>query len=89
MDPFITIALALAVINATVTVFVLRSASLQRRQKLAQCSIVWLVPALGAIVVAIFLSSNREPPHRRTLHTRNEEDYPGVNLYPPHGPSDS
>jgi len=89
MKPIVAVVLALAVINATVTVLVLRSVSLLRTQKLAQCLIVWLVPVLGAIVVAIFLSSNREPsPHRRTHHTRGEEDYPGVNLYPPHGPSD-
>ena len=88
MEPIIAIALALAVVNATVTVFVMRSTSLLRPQKFAQCLIVWLVPVLGAIVVAIFLASNQEPPHRQAHHERNREDYPGVNLYPPHGPSD-
>jgi hypothetical protein len=88
MDPIVAITLALAVVNATVSGFAMRSASLLRSQKLAQCLVIWAVPLLGAIVVAIFLVSNREPPHRQTHHTRNEEDYPGVNLSPPHGPSD-
>ena len=88
MEPIVAITLALAVINATATFFVLSSESLLRSQKLAQCLFIWAVPMLGAIVVAIFLVSNREPPHRQAHHMRNEEDYPGVNLYPPHGSSD-
>lgn len=80
--------LALTVINIAVTAYVVRSAFLLRKQKLAQCLLVWLVPVFGALIVAIFLYSNREAPRMETRHTRNEEDYPGVNLHSPHGPSD-
>ena len=88
MEAIIGTLLALAVINVAVTAFVIRAASLLRTQKFAQCLLIWLLPIFGAIVVAIFLYSNREMRHLETRHIRNEEDYPGVNLYPPHGPSD-
>jgi hypothetical protein len=81
--------LALAVLNVAVTAFLVRAESSLRKQKFAQCLLVWLVPIFGAMVVAVVLYSNRETPHAKTRHIRNEEDYPGVNLYPPHGPSDS
>jgi hypothetical protein len=88
MEAIIGALLALVAINVAVTAFVVSAASLLRKQKFAQCLLIWLLPILGAIVVAIFLYSNRETRPMETRHVRNEEDYPGVNLYPPHGPSD-
>jgi hypothetical protein len=88
MDAMIGTVLAVAVINVAVTACVIRAISLSPKQKLAQCLLVWLVPMFGALVVAIFLYSNRETPNLETRHIRNDEDSPGVNLYPPNGPSD-
>lgn len=88
MHTVLEIALALAAVNLVVTACVIRAASLLPRQKLAQCLLIWLVPVFGAIVVSIFLYSTRDKRDMETRHIRNDEDYPGVNLYPPHGPSD-
>jgi hypothetical protein len=88
MEVVVGTVLALAALNVGVSAFVIRATSLLRKQKLAQCLLIWLVPFFGAVIVAAFLYSSREPPHLETRHMRNEDDYPGVNLYPPHGPSD-
>jgi len=80
--------LVLAAVNLALTVCVIRDSSLLPAQKLAQCLLVWLLPALGAIVVAIVLYSHRDSTRRGGQHIRSDQDYPGVNLYPPHGPGD-
>ena len=56
---------ALAVIDAIVCIFVMRSPYHSSRQKLIQCAIVWLLPIIGSLVVAVFLYSQRDPPSRR------------------------
>ena len=37
----------------------------ERRQKLLQTLVVWIIPALGAIVVHVVLWSERTPPPKR------------------------
>lgn len=76
-------------INVAATVMLLRSSVTSRKQRMAQLAIVWLVPVFGAVLIGFFYHSigRKEASHRTS--TRNEQEYPGVNLYPPHGPSDS
>lgn len=52
--------LALTLINAAVTVAVARSGYYERRQLLAQAAIVWLIPVIGALIVGVFLRTQRE-----------------------------
>lgn len=87
MYSFLT-AIVLA-LNVAVTVLLLRSSVPTPKQRLVHLGIVWLVPVFGAILIALFYRSieSKDAPHATS--TRNEQDYPGVNLYPPHGPSDN
>jgi Na+/H+-translocating membrane pyrophosphatase len=48
----------LALLNLGVCVAVSRSGNYTRTQVLIQSALVWLVPALGAILVALFLRSD-------------------------------
>ncbi len=70
----ISLAVALLAINGCVTFWVARSAFLERRQQLAQTVLVWLLPLIGAVAIALFLFSNREHTQQRSHHVRNEND---------------
>jgi NADH:ubiquinone oxidoreductase subunit 6 (subunit J) len=84
----IALALFVLVINVAATVAVFRSPMASRQQRLAQLAIIWLVPIFGAVLIGCFhySISRKETPRAATL--RDEQDYPAVNLYPPHGPGD-
>jgi hypothetical protein len=60
--------IAIVVLNAFVTVWLMRTEYLLPNQKLAQALVVWLVPLLGALGIAVVLYSNRERPHVRSNH---------------------
>ena len=45
----------LAIANVAMTVLILRSSAYQRRQKLLQLLLIWLVPVLGPVIVWSFL----------------------------------
>ena len=52
---------ALAVVaNCVACIAVLRSGLYTRRQVLLQSTVIWLVPILGALVVALFLRTHRD-----------------------------
>ena len=91
MDTLIVaVAVFLVAINVVVTVVLVRSLTIPRKQRLAQLGIVWIVPIVGAASIALFLYSIRRTDAPHAMSRRNEQDeYPGVNLYPPHGPSDT
>ena len=91
MDTLIVaVAVCLVAINVVVTVVLVRSLTIPRKQRLAQLGIVWMVPIVGAASIALFLYSIRRTDAPHAMSRRNEQDeYPGVNLYPPHGPSDT
>lgn len=76
-------------INVVATVALLRSCVASRKQRLAQLGIVWLVPLLGAVLIGFFCYSIRRNDAPNMTSLRNDQEYPGVNLYPPHGPSDT
>jgi hypothetical protein len=80
--------LALVAFNLIVTVRAFRADFLSRNQKVAQIFLVWLVPLLGAISISMFLRAHEKTSRSGSGYVPNENDYPGVNLYPPHGPSD-
>ena len=86
----LVIALAVSVLagNFAVSVQVIRSSLHSRKQRIVQLAIVWLMPVLGAIVIGLFYRSVGRSASSSVAHTRDEQEYPGVNLYPPHGPSD-
>jgi hypothetical protein len=85
-----TAAVFLLAINVAITVVLFRSPTIPRRQRLAQLGIIWIVPIFGAGLIALFLFSITRADARKTVSGRNGQDeYPGVNLYPPHGPSDT
>ena len=52
----------LAAVNLSVSVFVIRSESLELFQKLAQVFIIWLFPIFGAIGIWVFIRSMDAPP---------------------------
>lgn len=56
----------LAIVNVIETLFVVASSAFARGQKARICGLIWLVPLLGAIGVAIFLSVERTTPRPRT-----------------------
>ena len=59
-------ATVLAVINALVSIAILRSIQYSRAQKIAQVLLVWVFPAAGALVVWLVLShtaTERRPDH--------------------------
>jgi hypothetical protein len=70
----------LAITNTAVTIWLSKTRVLLRPQKIAQACVVWLVPFLGAIGIAAFLSSYRERPKPGSHHIPIESDYPGINL---------
>ncbi len=51
------VAIMLVVYTGWVTSLVIRSAALERHQKIIQIALAWLIPALGAVVVHLV---NRE-----------------------------
>ena len=53
--------LALVVLNIWVTIKLARSASFSAKQKLGISIFIWLVPAIGAIAVYLFIKSDDEP----------------------------
>jgi hypothetical protein len=59
--------------NAVVTFLLTRTDLFQPKQKVAQTLIVWLVPVIGAVGIAVFLYSNHERPHVRSHHIPQEE----------------
>jgi ABC-type Na+ efflux pump permease subunit len=82
------LALFALVINVAATVAVFRSTMASRQQRLAQLANIWLVPIFGAVLIGCFhYSVSRKETPRATM-LRVEQDYPAVNLYPPHGPGD-
>ena len=48
--------------NCAACIAVLRSGIYTRSQVLSQSAVIWLVPILGALVVALFLRSHRDEP---------------------------
>jgi hypothetical protein len=66
--------LVVVTLNVAVTVWISKTDFLLPNQKLAQSLVVWLVPVLGAIGIAVFLVSNRERPHQRSHHIPDERD---------------
>jgi formate/nitrite transporter FocA (FNT family) len=59
-------AAALATVNSIETLLVVVSSAFARGQKARICGLIWLVPLLGAIGVAIFLSVEAYSPRPRT-----------------------
>lgn len=57
---------ALATVNSIETLLVLVSRAFTRGQKARICGLIWFVPLLGAIAVAIFLSVEAYSPRPRT-----------------------
>lgn len=70
----ICLVLLLLAVNTSVTVLVSKTPFLERRQMLAQSIVIWLLPFVGAILIAVFLFSNREQVHQRSQHDRDEND---------------
>jgi lysylphosphatidylglycerol synthetase-like protein (DUF2156 family) len=60
--------------NAAVTLLIVRTQVLTVKQKLAQSTLVWLVPIVGAALMAAFILSHRERPHSISQHVPNEDD---------------
>jgi hypothetical protein len=60
--------LVLTVFNAMVTFLVARADCYNRNQKLAQSSVVWVLPIVGAIIIFAVLRSNREHAEPRSHH---------------------
>jgi hypothetical protein len=56
---YLIVALVIAV-NCAACIAVLRSGMYTRSQVLSQSAVIWLVPILGALVVALFLRSQRD-----------------------------
>ena len=81
------IALVLA-LNVAVTVVILRTSVSSRKQRMFHLGIVWLVPVLGAVLIGLFHHAIGRNDASAVTSIRNEQEYPGVNLSPPHGPSD-
>lgn len=81
--------IVLLAINVALTLLLLRMPLLSRGRQLAQIGIVWLVPIFGALVIGLFVYSIRRADTPRQNSIKDEQEYPGVNLYPPHGPSDT
>lgn len=52
--------IALAAVNAAVSIAIIRSGYYERRQLIAQVAIIWLIPMMGAVLVGIFLRVQRE-----------------------------
>jgi cytochrome bd-type quinol oxidase subunit 2 len=77
-------AIALVVANVVVTTWVVLTAHLKPKQKLAQSILIWLLPVFGALVVASILFANRERKESSSPHIPAESDYPGVNMGPAH-----
>ena len=74
--------------NIAATLALSRSSGASRKQQWAQLGIIWLAPVFGAVLIGLFYSiGRRQAPPKPSM--RNEQEYPGVNLYPPHGPSDT
>ena len=67
MDTITALVVALIIANLAVSIALLRSAYYQPAQKLAQICIVWLLPALGALLIGAFLYSQRD---RTMFNTR-------------------
>jgi hypothetical protein len=66
----------LALIDTIVCAFVVRSSYHSPRQKLMQCAIVWLIPIIGPLVVAVFLYSQRDAPSDGTRSYHEPDDAP-------------
>ncbi len=66
--------LALILINGAVSVAIARSGYYERKQLLAQVAIIWLLPAVGAIFIGVFLRTQRETStfNPRALPERSE-----------------
>lgn len=56
---YLIVALVVAA-NSVVCIAVLRSGLYTRSQVLSQSAVIWLIPILGALVVALFLRSKRD-----------------------------
>jgi hypothetical protein len=61
MDYLIFLIPALAVLNVYASVVILRDASHSTPQRLVQLVLVWLVPAVGAIICLVVASSQAAP----------------------------
>ncbi len=73
----------IALVNAVVTVAVVRSASYERQQKSMQCILIWLVPVAGAALAWYVL---REELRQGTSRGNDGSEYGG---YPGEGQSQS
>jgi TRAP-type C4-dicarboxylate transport system permease small subunit len=76
--------IAIIAINFATSIWLAKVEFLSSKQKLAQGLMVWLVPVIGAVIVASFLFSSRERPERRSHDIPQDSDYPGVNLETSH-----
>ena len=52
-------AAVVALLNLAISVAVARSQGLSFGQKLAQCLVVWLLPPLGALLIGLFMWTQR------------------------------
>ena len=60
--PALAVLGALFIANLGVSVAVWRANYFNSRQKFAQIGVVWLLPLLGAILIGVFLYSQRDNP---------------------------
>ncbi len=68
----------LAALNVAVCIAAARSGNYTRAQVVAQSFLVWLVPMIGAIVVGIFLFSERDKISRNPLDTPPADGLVGI-----------
>ena len=74
----------LSIANAWVCVAVLRNAWYSRAQKGLQCSLVWLLPVLGPIIVWGFLRSQSETrPKEDGFISQDDQGISGREFYHP------
>ena len=70
----LVLVIALAWLNVAVTLAVLRSGDLPTGQKIAQCTLIWLIPLVGALLVRYILRDNAADPHQSVGSSHSEEN---------------